>query len=202
LQLIEKNGKHLLKLINDVLDMAKIESGRMSLALEEFDLGELLEDVLETTRPLARARDLYLKQEVSPGSALRINADRFRLRQILLNLVGNSIKFTEKGGVVIRAERMEDKALVSVKDTGIGIPPEKLEAIFEAFSQVDSSTTRKAGGTGLGLPISRRLVEMHGGRLWAESSGVHGEGAAFWMELPCGGELPGGGVMPGDPKPA
>jgi hypothetical protein len=99
--------------------------------------------------------------------------------------VNNSIKFTEKGKISICAKPMDGaRILITVKDTGIGIPPDKLEAVFQEFTQVDTSTTRKVGGTGLGLPISRRLVEMHGGRLWAESTGVEGEGSAFHVELP------------------
>jgi signal transduction histidine kinase len=184
LQLIEKNGQHLLKLINDVLDMAKIEAGRMSLSLEPFDIQELIVDVLETTRPLADEKELTLDLEIDPDIDLSIIADRFRLRQILLNLIGNSIKFTEEGGTTTSIEKITDKIYVKIKDTGIGIPPDKLESIFEAFSQVDASTTRKAGGTGLGLPISRRLVEMHGGWLWAESSGISGEGSVLNLELP------------------
>jgi signal transduction histidine kinase len=114
-----------------------------------------------------------------------------RVRQVLINLVGNAVKFTEHGGVSLRAERVHrsgegsgDHLLICVRDTGIGIPPNKLESIFEAFSQIDTSTTRKAGGTGLGLPISRHLIELHGGRLWAESSGLPGDGARFYIELP------------------
>jgi signal transduction histidine kinase len=103
----------------------------------------------------------------------------------MINLVNNSIKFTEKGKIALKAVSLDgSRILISVKDTGIGIPPEQLEDIFQEFSQVDTSTTRKAGGTGLGLPISRRLVEMHGGRLWAESTGISGEGSTFFVELP------------------
>ncbi len=183
LQLIEKNGKHLLNLINEVLDMAKIESGRMSLSLESIDLRELIADILETTTPQARAKSIYLQADYRPDADLVISADLMRLRQILLNLVGNAIKFTETGGITVAAQRQGDMVHIQVKDTGIGIPPEKLETIFEAFSQVDTSTTRKAGGTGLGLPISRRLVEMHGGRLWAESQGF-GFGSVLYLEMP------------------
>ena len=118
------------------------------------------------------------------------------MRQIFINLLGNSIKFTETGGVTVELERLwgvhekdgKDKVQVRIRDTGIGIPVEKLNDIFEAFSQVDSSTTRKAGGTGLGLPISRRLVEIQGGRLWAESKGVSGDGSVFFLELPVTAE--------------
>jgi signal transduction histidine kinase len=191
LELIEKNGQHLLRLINDVLDMAKIEAGRLSLSTEPLNMYEMLEDVLLTNGPLARDRNLYLELNADPTIDWTVVADSIRLRQILINLIGNSIKFTEVGGIAIdiaklpaSAEFNKERLQVIVRDTGIGIPPDKLETIFEAFSQVDSSTTRKASGTGLGLPISRRLVELHGGRLWAESKGVPGEGSTFYLELP------------------
>jgi signal transduction histidine kinase len=184
LALIEKNGQHLLQLINDVLDMAKIEAGRVTLSFEPVDMHDLLEDVLRTNSPLARDRQLSLEiKKGFEGSAV-IMADTIRLRQVLINLIGNAIKFTDQGGVTIETEKANQKLQIRVRDTGIGIPPEKLEAIFEAFSQIDTSTTRKVSGTGLGLPISRRLVEMHSGRLWAESTGVPGKGSVFCLELP------------------
>jgi signal transduction histidine kinase len=184
LQLIEKNGKHLLNLINEVLDMAKIESGKMSLTIETVNLRELLDDVLETTSAQAREKSIYLSLETDPDEKLVIDADVMRLRQIMINLVGNSIKFTETGGVTVKASKLSDKILIQVEDTGLGILDSNLERIFEAFSQVDTSTTRKVGGTGLGLPISRKLVEMHGGRLWAESEGL-GKGATMYLILPA-----------------
>jgi PAS domain S-box-containing protein len=191
LELIEKNGKHLLNMINDVLDMAKIEAGRLTLSPEPLSMYEMVDDVIISNSSLARDKNLYINLEADPEEDWIVMADHVRLRQILINLVGNSIKFTDVGGITIelekffaQAETEQDKIQVRIHDTGIGIPSNKLEDIFEAFSQVDSSTTRKAGGTGLGLPISRRLVELHGGRLWAESSGVHGEGATLFLELP------------------
>jgi signal transduction histidine kinase len=122
--------------------------------------------------------------EPDSDNSVEIHADRTRLRQVMLNLVNNAIKFTERGKISIYVEKRGENTLIRVHDTGIGIPPDKLEAVFQEFTQVDTSTTRKAGGTGLGLPISRRLIEMHGGRLWAESSGVPGEGSSFFVELP------------------
>ncbi len=188
LELIEKNSQHLLKLINDVLDMAKIEAGRFSLSIEHFDVRELMEDVMISTSSLAQERNLYLTMKSDLQQDFHISADQFRLRQVLLNLIGNAIKFTDEGGVTVYIERTtrEEQPFVDVRisDTGIGIPPDKLETIFEAFSQVDTSTTRKVGGTGLGLPISRRLVELHGGHLWAESTGIPGEGSILHLELP------------------
>jgi signal transduction histidine kinase/HAMP domain-containing protein len=189
LGLIQKNGQHLLHLINDVLDMAKIEAGRMNLNPEKFRVHEILDDVTSITSALASDRNLALFIEPDSDRVVEITADRTRLRQVMINLVNNSIKFTEKGGISIHASRMDDKVLIRVKDTGIGIPLGKLEEVFTEFAQVDTSTTRKAGGTGLGLPISRRLIEMHGGRLWAESSGVNTEGSTFYVELPLEAQL-------------
>lgn len=184
LGLIQKNGQHLLHLINDVLDMAKIEAGRMSLNPERFHIHDLLQDVTSITSTLASEKNLSLFIEKDSDSAVEIFADRTRIRQVMINLVNNAIKFTDKGQVRLRADRHGDLITVCVRDTGVGIPPDNLEDIFQEFTQVDTSTTRRAGGTGLGLPISRKLIEMHGGRLWAESAGIDGEGAAFFVELP------------------
>ncbi len=185
LRLIQKNGQHLLHLINDVLDMAKIESGRMNLHPENFNVHNLMEEVTSITSTLASEKNISLFIDETSDRNLEIYADNTRVRQVMINLVNNSIKFTEKGSIALSTKPMDGgRILITVKDTGIGIPPDKLESIFQEFMQVDSSTTRKVGGTGLGLPISRRLVEMHGGRLWAESSGIEGEGSTFYVELP------------------
>ena len=185
LRLIQKNGQHLLHLINDVLDMAKIEAGRMNLAPEKFRIYEILDEVTSITSTLASEKNLSLFIDECSDRKVEVYADHTRLRQVMINLVNNAIKFTEKGKISLKVEPMEGaRVLISVRDTGIGIPPDKLEAVFQEFTQVDTSSTRKAGGTGLGLPISRKLVEMHGGRLWVESTGVNGEGSVFYVELP------------------
>jgi signal transduction histidine kinase len=189
LGLIQKNGQHLLHLINDVLDMAKIESGKMNLTLEKFAVHEILEEVTSITSPLASAKNLALFIENESDQTVEISADRTRLRQVMINVINNAIKFTEKGKISMRVVPQDENVLITVRDTGIGVPPDKLEAIFQEFTQVDVSSTRKAGGTGLGLPISRRLVEMHGGRLWAESTGIDGEGTTFFVELPIDAKL-------------
>lgn len=185
LRLIQKNGQHLLHLINDVLDMAKIESGRMNLHPETFRVHSILDEVTSITSTLASEKNLSLFIEPDSDQEIEVYADNTRLRQVMINLVNNSIKFTEKGKIALKASALDGaRVLITVKDTGLGIPPDKLEAVFQEFTQVDTSTTRKVGGTGLGLPISRRLVEMHGGRLWAESTGIEGEGCTFCVELP------------------
>lgn len=190
LELVEKNGMHLLRLINDVLDMAKIEAGRFTLSLEPINLYELLDDVVLTSAPLARDKNLTVEMIADATGDWFVLADHVRIRQIFINLIGNAIKFTETGGITIELDQTglneaSSRIQVKIRDTGIGIPNEHLERVFEAFSQVDSSTTRKVGGTGLGLPISRKLVELHGGRLWAASNEPD-RGTTFIMELPVG----------------
>jgi signal transduction histidine kinase/putative methionine-R-sulfoxide reductase with GAF domain len=184
LRLIQRNGQHLLHLINDVLDMAKIESGRMNLNLEKFKINDLLDEVLSITSTLSDEKNLPVY--IGSGSEnVEILADSTRIKQVMINVINNSIKFTDKGEVKISCRKSDPETVrIAVKDTGIGIPAGQLETIFQEFAQVDSSATRKVGGTGLGLPISRRLVELHGGRLWAESSGIAGEGSVFLIELP------------------
>ena len=184
LGLIDKNANHLLSLINEVLDMAKIEAGRLSVTLGPANLYEVLEDVVKTTAPLVRQNNLSMSLENNIPEDLIIMADDMRIKQVMINIIGNSMKFTQEGTIQVEAKKDNDTIRIQVKDTGIGIPPELLETIFEAFSQVDTSTTRKAGGTGLGLPISKRFIEMHNGRLWAESTGISGEGSTFIVEIP------------------
>ena len=185
LKIIQSNGQHLLDLINDVLDMAKIEAGRMELSLGKINIFDMLTDVVVTTAPLASENDLTLQLDnVSERSEMEIEGDARRVKQVLLNVVSNAIKFTEKGSVTIEVERQDELVQIRVDDTGAGILPDHAEKIFEHFRQADNSATRKAGGTGLGLPISRRLVELHGGRMWVESTGVPGEGSTFFIELP------------------
>jgi signal transduction histidine kinase len=184
LGLIQKNGQHLLHLINDVLDMAKIESGKMNLNIEKFNVQEVIDEVTSITSPLANEKSIALLIEPDSDRDATINADKIRLRQVMINLVNNAIKFTEKGRVTIRVQSDDKNVLICVKDTGMGISLDHLETVFQEFTQVDSTTTRKAGGTGLGLPISLRLINMHSGRLWAESTGINGEGATFNVSLP------------------
>ncbi|MCD4672561.1 MAG: GAF domain-containing protein [Anaerolineaceae bacterium] len=185
LKLVEKNGKHLLSLINNVLDMSKIEAGRMTLSLEKFDLQSLLEEAMDIASPLIREKSLELDLTMQSGETFEILADRVRMRQVMINILGNAVKFTEEGDITISVVKpRQDSVRIEVHDTGIGIPPNKLDMIFESFNQIDTTSTRKVGGTGLGLPISRKLVKMHGGRLWAESTGIEGEGSTFIVEIP------------------
>ncbi len=178
---IHNSGQHLLGLINDVLDLSKIEAGKMELAPEDTDLADVVKGVMSTAIALVKDRKIELHQEIPPDLPL-VRADPRRIRQVVLNLVSNAAKFTETGRITTRVIVHPTEVWVSVADTGMGILEDKLEHIFEEFTQVDASTTRKAGGTGLGLAISRKFIEMHGGRMWAESQ--IGVGATFTFTLP------------------
>jgi signal transduction histidine kinase len=182
---IRSNGKHLLGLINTVLDIAKIESGQFNLNLGEYALDSVIETVRAATEALAETKKLSLKTEVAQSLPIGLG-DEQRLTQVLLNLVGNAIKFTDAGEVRIAATALNGHFAVSVADTGPGIPEEHQARIFEQFHQVDSSNTKAKGGTGLGLAIAREIVEMHGGRIWVQSA--LGKGSIFQMELPIRAE--------------
>jgi signal transduction histidine kinase len=178
---LEKSGRHLLALINDVLDLSKIEAGQLTLALSDYSMKEVVQTVLTAVESLAAEKRLALK--VAMASELPLgHGDERRIGQVLLNLVGNAIKFTEVGEVRVEVSASDGAFRVAVADTGPGIAPEDQEKIFQEFQQVDSSSTRKKGGTGLGLSIAKRIVEMHGGRIWVESS--PGNGSIFWFTLP------------------
>jgi signal transduction histidine kinase/putative methionine-R-sulfoxide reductase with GAF domain len=178
---IRSNGKHLLGLINTVLDIAKIESGQFSLNLSEYALESVVETVHAATESLAKTKKLALRAEVAKNLPVGLG-DEQRLTQVLLNLVGNAIKFTDTGEVRIIATAVNGHFTVAVTDTGPGIPPEELKRVFDQFHQIDNSNTKAKGGTGLGLAIAKQIVEMHGGRIWVEST--LGKGATFQMELP------------------
>jgi signal transduction histidine kinase len=181
LERIQQNGRHLLGLINDVLDLSKIEAGQLTLSPSDYSMRELVLDVVSATEALAAEKKLALEVDV-PADLPRGRGDERRLTQVLMNLVSNAIKFTETGSISIRAKVEDGSFLVAVSDTGVGIAPEDRERIFEEFQQVDSSSTRKKGGTGLGLAIAKRIVELHGGRIWVEST--PGQGSTFSFTLP------------------
>ncbi|MDH4135530.1 MAG: GAF domain-containing protein [Anaerolineae bacterium] len=184
---IYNNGQHLLGMINDILDISKIEAGKMELIFEPVDVQQIISGVMSTAIALVRDKPLKLEQEVAPNLPI-VRADGTRLRQVILNLLSNAAKFTEEGQITLRAWADDEQITVSVEDTGIGILPEHQATIFEEFRQVDASTTRRTGGTGLGLAISRHFVEMQGGRLWVESE--PGVGSTFTFTLPVAGPAP------------
>jgi signal transduction histidine kinase len=178
---IQVNGRHLLRLINDVLDLSKIEAGRMELALGEYSVREVIDIVHTSLRSLATEKGLDFTTRV-PSDLPVAYGDNRRLTQCLMNLAGNAIKFTRQGGVEIAVELAGDELIDRVRDTGIGIPKDDLESVFAEFSQVDQTITREFGGTGLGLSISKKFVEMHGGRIWVESE--FGKGCTFFFAVP------------------
>jgi signal transduction histidine kinase/putative methionine-R-sulfoxide reductase with GAF domain len=182
---IRSNGKHLLGLINTVLDIAKIESGQFTLNMTEYAIESVVETVRSATESLAQNKKLALRTEVAKSLPIGLG-DEQRLTQVLLNLVGNAIKFTDAGEVSIAAGARNGHFAVSVTDTGPGIPLNQQDRIFDQFHQVDSSLTKAKGGTGLGLAIAKQIVEMHGGRIWVEST--LGKGSIFQMELPIRAE--------------
>jgi len=181
LKRLEANGKHLLGLINDVLDLSKIEAGQLVLELSEYSVQDIAQTVRSTLEPLAADKRLAFKVEVAPHLPSG-HGDGRRLTQVLINLVGNAIKFTDAGEVAIKAEAHNGSFHVSVRDTGPGISSADQARLFQEFQQADNAITRKKGGTGLGLAISKRIVEMHGGRIWVESQ--PGQGSTFTFTLP------------------
>ena len=187
LQAIHGSGQHLLDMINDILDLSKIEAGKMELSIEEVDLDDIINSVLSTAKGLVKEKPVRLINN-APDILPTVHADRTRVRQILLNLLQNATKFTEEGSIILNVDIYHDEkiggqmAKVSVTDSGIGISDEDQKKLFMAFSQVDSSLTRKVGGTGLGLSISRHLVEMQGGEINVFSE--EGKGSSFYFTLP------------------
>jgi signal transduction histidine kinase len=178
---IQANGKHLLGLINDVLDLSKIEAGQFTLAVEPYSVGSIVQSVVASTESLASGKGIRLAAEIAPDLPAGTGDER-RLTQVLLNIVGNAIKFTDQGEVVIVAQRDGEIFDIAVRDTGPGIAAENQAKIFGEFQQVDDSSTRRKGGTGLGLAITRKIVEMHRGTITVES--MLGAGATFRVRIP------------------
>ena len=181
--MVRESARHLLALINDVLDISKIEAGGLELAAEPFDVRQSIERAVQTVTPLAGKKGLALTVEVSPDIGLIIG-DQRRVEQILINLINNAIKFTDKGEVRIKSEIVNNRLVTQVIDMGIGIRPEDVGKLFQPFRQVDTGTARRHEGTGLGLAICDRLVSMMGGQIRVESQ--WGEGSTFTFVLPVG----------------
>ncbi|MDJ0828536.1 MAG: PAS domain-containing sensor histidine kinase, partial [Desulfobacterales bacterium] len=181
LERLDKNGRHLLSLINDVLDLSKIEAGQLVLSLDEYSMADVIQTVITSVEALAAEKNLKLNVTV-PADLKIGRGDQQRIAQVLLNLVGNAIKFTERGEVKVEVGVSNETFLISVIDTGPGILAADQKKIFKEFQQADGSSTRKKGGTGLGLSIAKRIVEMHGGQIWVES--IPGKGSNFRFTLP------------------
>jgi signal transduction histidine kinase len=178
---VQVNGKHLLNLINDVLDLSKIEAGRMELVLGEYSVQDVVETVRTSLQSLALEKGLGFVAAAEDDIPLAFGDGR-RITQCLMNLVGNALKFCKHGRVAVWVERQGNDLLYHVSDTGIGIPKEELKNIFTEFKQVDTAMTREFSGTGLGLNITKKFVEMHGGRIWVESE--LGKGSTFFFSIP------------------
>jgi signal transduction histidine kinase len=178
---IQSNGKHLLGLINDVLDISKMEAGQLSLSLDDYSVETVVQSVVSATGSLAKTKGIKIKTSIADKLPIG-RGDERRLTQVLLNLVSNAIKFTDTGSVDVGVKAVGGEFNISVRDTGPGIAPEDQARIFEEFQQIDDSSTRQKGGTGLGLSISRRLVDMHGGRITLKSA--PGKGSTFNIIIP------------------
>ena len=178
---IQGAAQHLLALINDILDLAKIEAGRMPLHLDDVTLGDIITGISQQIEPLVKKKSLTFTVEM-PSKDLSLHTDRTKVKQILLNLLSNAVKFTHHGGIWVTVSKDEEDLRFDVRDTGIGIRATDLESIWEDFRQVDQSRTREFGGTGLGLSITRKLVDALGGHVFAES--VYGKGSTFTVVLP------------------
>ncbi|MBN1922676.1 MAG: GAF domain-containing protein [Anaerolineae bacterium] len=187
LDAIYQSGRHLLELINEILDHSKIEAGKMEYAFEPTDLMEIIRGIMSTSIALVKDKPIELQQHV-PETLPTIIADSRRIRQVLLNLMGNASKFTEQGFIALAASADDEAVTISVQDSGVGIPKERYGSVFAAFEQVDSSSSRRYGGTGLGLPVSKKFVEAHGGTIWFESE--LGAGSTFFVRLPIAGPPP------------
>ena len=181
------SGRHLLELINHVLDLSKVEAGKMELFYEDFSISAVFDEVLDVTAPMASMKNIVIETKINP-ELTTIKADKNKFKQILLNFLGNSIKFTpERGSITIEAHRVDDMAQISIIDTGIGISQEDLKKLFQPFKQLDSSTSRKYEGTGLGLALVKRFVELHSGKVRVESE--LGKGSTFIFTIPIEGKI-------------
>ncbi|KAA0284626.1 MAG: response regulator [Chloroflexi bacterium] len=182
---IYNSGQHLLGLINDILDSAKIEAGKMELAFDEVNITDLVHSVLSTMTGIVKDKPIELRQNIDPSTP-PVRADAIRIRQVMINLLSNAAKFTEEGSISVEVgpykEKGRNMVRISVRDTGPGISIKDQEKLFQPFSQVDASPTRKSGGTGLGLSISKQLINMHGGEIWVDS--LEGHGSTFYFTLP------------------
>jgi signal transduction histidine kinase/CheY-like chemotaxis protein len=184
---ILRNSQHLSRLVDDILDLSQVEAGRMALTKEWIAVAEVVDEAVSVVKGLFNSKGLYLQQEI-PDNIPPVFCDSTRIRQVVINLLSNAARFTEHGGVIVRAEVKESALVISVTDTGPGISPVEQKRIFEPFHQVDTGLRRHKGGTGLGLTISRQFVEMHGGRMWMESR--VGVGTSFFFSLPLSTAIP------------
>ena len=185
LSVIYDSAQHLLSLVNDILDLSKIEAGKIRLDAEWVSVEEIIVGVMASTYILIEDKPIELKEEIE-SNLPKVYVDRGRIRQVVINILSNAAKFTDAGSITMRVRKItkneQEFVCFSIKDTGIGIAADDMDKVFEAFRQIDSSVARRAEGTGLGMPISYRLVSLHGGELWFESQ--VGQGSAFSFTIP------------------
>lgn len=181
LNMVQDSARHLLALINDVLDISKIEAGQVTLFRDKFDLADAIRASMEKVSPLAEKKGLLLSSVMVP-ERLGIVSDRRRIEQVLINLLNNAVKFTDKGKVHLQCQIIDRNVMISVSDTGIGMSAEEIQTLFQPFTQIDSGISRQYEGTGLGLSICKKLVELLDGEIWVESE--PGKGSAFYFTLP------------------
>lgn len=186
ISVIYDSAQHLLSLVNDILDLSKIEAGKIRLDPEWVSVEEIIVGVMASTIILVEGKPIELRDEIE-ANLPQVFVDRGRIRQVVINMLSNAAKFTDAGSITLRIRKIskneQEFICFSVKDTGIGIAPEDMDKVFEAFRQIDSSVARRAEGTGLGMPISYRLVSLHGGELWVESQLDHGSTFSFTIPL-------------------
>jgi len=186
LSVIYDSAQHLLSLVNDILDLSKIEAGKIRLDAEWISVEEIIVGVMASTYILIEGKPIELKEEIE-SNLPKVYVDRGRIRQAVINILSNAAKFTDVGSITMRVRKItkneQEFVCFSIKDTGIGIAAEDMDKVFEAFRQIDSSVARRAEGTGLGMPISYRLVSLHGGELWVESQVGHGSTFSFTIPL-------------------
>jgi len=187
LGMVRNSANHLLSLINDVLDISKIEAGQLKISVESFNLRDLIDQAVQSSRPALEKKGLTYSTNI-PENIDVVQSDKRRVEQILLNLISNAVKFTEQGGIRIDCSCTDGSVQVSVTDSGIGMKEEDMNKLFQAFQQVDSGITRKFEGTGLGLYICKKLLELLGGRIWVTST--WGQGSTFCFSLPIKRETP------------
>ena len=178
-----RNATHLESMVNDILDLSQIDDGQMPVIKELADIGAIVREATAIASPLVAPKNLQLRMKVEPGLPL-LSLDRLRIRQVLLNLISNAVRFTDSGGILVEARQEDANVVVEVTDTGLGISTQDLNKLFQPFHQLESSLTRGRGGTGLGLAVSKEFVSLHGGRIWATSDGVRGKGSTFHFTLP------------------
>jgi signal transduction histidine kinase len=183
LRMTQKSGRHLLSLINDILDLSKIEAGQLNLSTDRFKISDVIQNAIDLSKPFAQSKNLLLTSVVDPEIP-EIISDQFRVQQVIINLVNNALKFTEVGSVKVEAFKNGRYLVVRVIDTGIGIEASHIDALFKPFIQIDAGITRKHEGTGLGLSISKKLMTMLGGTISVESKPE--KGSTFTIELPLG----------------